>query len=88
MSYSLLNRSATKARKAHQCIWCCYPVLVGSQYVRENSVYDGHFQNFAWHEACRKDADDYFNDGGCEEFTSGNDMPFQALYELEARAGA
>lgn len=84
MSYSLLSRAAVKARKAHSCIWCCHPILPGSQYVREASIYDGHHQNFAWHEACRKDADDYFDDGGCEEFTSGNNMPFHALYELEA----
>lgn len=83
MSYSLLSRKQVCAHKEHQCIWCCYPIVSGSKYVRENSVYDGGFQNFAWHEACRKDADDYFNEGGCEEFTPGNDMPFFALYELE-----
>ncbi|UXS01142.1 hypothetical protein [Agrobacterium tumefaciens] len=86
MSYSLLSRKLTKARIPHRCIWCCHEVLVGSLYVRECSTYDGHFQNFAWHEACRKDADDYFDDGGCENFTSGNDMPFYALYELEKAA--
>lgn len=84
MSYSLLKRSATKARKEHVCIWCCFPILSGSQYVRETSTYDGHFQNFAWHEACRKDADEYFGNGEIE-FTPGDaEMPFLALYELEA----
>lgn len=87
MSYSLLNRSAVSARKEHRCIWCCCAILTGSQYVREASTYDGHFQNFAWHEACRKDADDYFDDVGEGEFTSGeNDMPFFALYQLERDA--
>ncbi|ASY56451.1 hypothetical protein [Sinorhizobium sp. CCBAU 05631] len=86
MSYSLISRTLTKARKDHQCIWCCYPVLLGSHYVREISTYDGHFQNFAWHEACRKDADDYFAKTGDGEFGSNNEMPFHALYELEVRA--
>lgn len=83
MTYSCLSRKRVRARKEHHCIWCCHPTLVGSAYVRENSVYDGHFQNFAWHEACRKDADDHFDAGGDEEFTSGNEMPFHALYQLE-----
>ncbi|WP_331373817.1 hypothetical protein [Sinorhizobium chiapasense] len=86
MSYSLLSRSATRARKEHRCIWCCHRILIGSQYVRENSTYDGHFQNFAWHEACRKDADNHFDEYGDNEFTSGNEMPFQALYQLEISA--
>ncbi|MQW06623.1 hypothetical protein [Sinorhizobium meliloti] len=84
MSYSLLSRTLAKSRKEHQCIWCCHQILTGSHYVREISTYDGHFQNFAWHEACRKDADQYFVESGAEEFTSGNEMPFHALYELEA----
>lgn len=83
MTYSLLSRKATKARKTHSCIWCCSLVSAGSQYVRECSTYDGHFQNFAWHEACRKAADTYFDESGNEEFTSGNEMPFYALYQLE-----
>jgi len=84
MTYSLLSRKSVTAIKQHCCIWCYQPILEGSRYERENSVYDGSFQNFAWHEACRKDADDYFDDGGCEEFTSGMPMPFQALYDREA----
>ncbi|KQZ96796.1 hypothetical protein ASD74_05945 [Rhizobium sp. Root564] len=83
MSYALLRRATVKARKSHACIWCCNEVLPGSQYIRENSIYDGHHQNFAWHEACRHDAERYFDDGGCEEFTSGQEMPFHALYQLE-----
>ena len=85
MSYSLLSRSAKTARKGHRCIWCGLPIFSGSQYLRETSTYDGDFQNFAWHEACRKDADDYFHDEGEAEFCPGeNEMPFHALYQLEA----
>lgn len=86
MSYSLLSRKQTVARKQHHCIWCCCPILAASHYVRESSTYDGHFQDFAWHEACRKDADDYFGNGE-SEFTPGDaDMPFHALYRLEVSA--
>ncbi|YP_010115368.1 hypothetical protein PBC5_gp51 [Sinorhizobium phage PBC5] len=84
MSYSLLDRSAIKARKPHSCIWCGHPILAGSQYVREASIYDGHFQNFAWHEACRKDADDYFDEVGEGELPDDSEMPFFALYQMEA----
>lgn len=88
MSYSLLNRSATKARKAHACVWCGHSVLAGSQYVRESSIYDGGFQNFAFHEACLKAADDYFSEIGEGEFPEGSEMPFFALYQLEAQTPA
>ncbi|BCH56029.1 hypothetical protein RvVAR031_36390 [Agrobacterium vitis] len=86
MSYNLLSRKLTRSTKQHQCVWCCHSIIRGSYYVREISTYDGHFQNFAWHESCRKDADQYFEDGNHEEFTSGNDMPFFALYEIEAKS--
>lgn len=86
MTYHCFSRDLVTARKQHCCIWCCHPILVGSHYVRERSVYDGGFQNFAWHEACRKEADDWFDQTREEEFISGNEMPFVALYKLEATA--
>jgi DUF1680 family protein len=58
MGYSLLSRSAVRARKTHSCVWCCYPILTRSQYVRGASIYDGHHQNFALHKVCRNDPDD------------------------------
>jgi hypothetical protein len=57
---------------------------MGSLYRRESSVYDGAFQNFAWHEACLMDADEWFAETRQEEFTSGHQMPFLALYNLDA----
>lgn len=83
MSYSLLNRSATKARKEHTCMWCGHAVIAASRYVRETSVYDGTMQSFAFHEACMKANDEYFNDVGEGEFPEDAEMPFLALYQLE-----
>jgi hypothetical protein len=55
-----------------------------SVYVRERSVYDGAHQSLAWHEACRKADRDEPRDG-CEYELHGDDeMPFEALYHLEA----
>ncbi len=85
MSYSLLSRSAPRARKPHRCIWCGYPTIVGSKYVREASVYDGQMQNLAFHEACVKASDDYFNEVGEGEFPDDGEMPFFALYQLETQ---
>jgi len=86
MSYHLFSKTLRAARKPHRCIWCCLPTLVGSKYIRERSVYDGGWQNHAWHEACWADAQDYFEHfaSGEDTFMSGNDMPFLALYKLEA----
>lgn len=87
MTYHLFSDRRTKARKRHACIWCCCAILPGSVYVREHSVYDGGFQNFAWHEACHADATEWFAEAGGEtEFISGHEMPFHALYQLEAAA--
>lgn len=83
MTYSCLSLAKTTARKPHVCVWCCNDILLGSIYLRERSVADGYFQNFAWHEACNKDADSYFADTGDDTFISGNEMPFLALYKLE-----
>ncbi len=83
MTYHCFSRRQVRARDTHYCVWCCAAVLPGSHYVREHSVADGSFQNFAWHEACRKAADDWFDEAREEEFISGNDMPYYALYQLE-----
>jgi hypothetical protein len=85
MSYSLLNRAGTKARKIHCCMWCGHPIMAASHYVRETSVYDGNMQSFAFHEACMKANDEYFNDMGDGEFPDDAEMPFFALYQLETR---
>lgn len=83
MTYHCFSRQLVKARKPHRCVWCSYPILLGSSYLREHSVYDGRFQNFAWHEACSADAERWFKETREEEFYSGHDMPFHALYALE-----
>lgn len=83
MSYHCFSDTKTVARKPHRCVWCSRLILSGSTYRREHSVYDGHHQNFAWHEACRKDADDWFSESGSEEFATDNEMPWLELYRLE-----
>jgi hypothetical protein len=85
MSYSLLKSRRVVARKAHQCVWCGHSILKNSHYERENSIYDGEFQNFAWHEACRKASYAAFDETHEEEFMPGdNQMPFFDLYKAEA----
>lgn len=70
MSYALLRDSWPIARKKHRCIWCGEFILVGEKYRREQSVYDGEFQNHAWHPECNTDAQDYFLEFGDEEFSA------------------
>jgi len=86
MSYHLFSRDLVTARKEHRCIWCCYRILAGSRYLREASISDGRHQNFAWHEACNKAAQDFFCESGDDIFLSGEEMPFHALYQLEVNA--
>lgn len=85
MSYSLLRLRRIRARRAHSCIWCGRPIGCQSIYWREKSVYDGYFQNFAWHEACRKDSQDNHFSSYVEEFTPGeNEQPFRNLAMVDA----
>lgn len=63
MTYALLSESWPVARKQHRCIWCGEPIPIGEKYRREYSVFDGHFQNHAWHSECDDDARDYFSSG-------------------------
>lgn len=83
MAYHLFSRRLVVARKDHRCVWCFNPILSGSRYLREASIFDGRHQDFAWHEACNKAAQDYFADTGDETFISGEEMPSRALYDLE-----
>lgn len=84
MSYHLFTLRPRRARKPHRCVWCSLAILPGSIYLREASVYDGAHQDFAWHEACNAAAMDWLAETQETEFVSGNDMPFYALYKLEA----
>lgn len=86
MAYHLFSAQRARARKPHQCIWCSRTVLPGSVYVRERSIYDGLHQSLAWHEACRKADRDQSSPGEEYELYGDEDMPFEALYLLEAAA--
>jgi hypothetical protein len=86
MTYHCFSDKKLIARKPHRCVWCARAVLVGSSYRLEHSVYFGRFQNFAWHEACRFDADKWFAEMGEGEVSSDNEMSWHALYLLEASA--
>ena len=85
MSYHLFSRKAVIARKAHVCIWCCQHVERNDVYYREQSVYDGAHQNFAWHWDCWHDSRVNYFDSYGEEFTSGQDRPvMHPLRSMEA----
>ena len=78
MSYTLFTMKTTRARIVHRCIWCGEPIDTGEQYLRERSVYDGNMQNFAWHQECRKSAEDGWDNGDDPEFTAyGGERPKQ-----------
>lgn len=86
MTYHRFALTLSRAKFEHHCVWCCQPILTHSYYLREQSVYDRQFQNFNWHEACHNDAEARWKDGADEEFVSGNDMPFHALFQIELSA--
>lgn len=87
MSYHCFSMTLQRAKRQHSCIWCGRTILLGSHYKREKSVYDGHHQNFAWHEACRADADEWFGEHGEDDFFPGDhDMPYRALCEVDRAA--
>lgn len=89
MSVSTLSRKRSIDRKPHRCIWCDHPVLPGSRYERQHIIIDGDFQSNAWHEACLVGFDEFWKETREEEFTPGEqDMPFFALYQMEACANA
>jgi hypothetical protein len=56
MSYELLSKTRPIARKDHRCIWCGQKIPKGEQYISEQSVFDGDFQNHHWHFECLEDA--------------------------------
>lgn len=52
MSYRCLSFEGTNARKDHRCNYCGEPIHKGDWYMREKSIYEGDFQNVAWHPEC------------------------------------
>jgi len=66
MSYHQFSLHETKARKKHRCSWCGEPIPPGETYWREKSVYDGNFQNDAWHPECWEDFGQYCEGGETE----------------------
>ena len=85
MSYHCFSEKLTTAKDDHRCIWCGHRILRASKYIRERSIYDGRHQNMAWHEACRSDANSAYRHCSEYEFMPGdNEMPFFALYQLDA----
>lgn len=68
MTYHLFSCDKTRARKQYRCIWCGEHVLPGESYFRERSVYDGRFQNHAWHPECKADQEECFREYGDTEF--------------------
>lgn len=77
VSYTLLNERVRCAQKQHRCIWCGEPILAGSHYVDERSVYDGAVQRGKWHEECLESMrDEAWDEGGFMEYTPySNERP-------------
>lgn len=72
MSYVCLLQKRVKARKGHRCVWCGESIPRLTEYIRENSIYDGRYQNHKWHPECL----DALHDSGDEEFCPGdNERP-------------
>ena len=69
MSYALISERAHKALKRYRCIWCGEQIPIGTQYVREFSVYDGDVQKHKWHPECKGAAEEFFRENGEDEFS-------------------
>jgi hypothetical protein len=54
MSYALLSEATPRARKEHHCNYCGEKILIGEQYYRETSVYDGNMQDIPMHLECER----------------------------------
>lgn len=83
MSFHEFSRNLMVARKPHSCIWCSQVVPAGDVYYRQRSVYDGAFQNFAWHWDCYFNSMSYFRGedyGNGVEFASGQERPLTAPF--------
>lgn len=79
MSYQLISERSHKALKRYRCIWCGESILIGSQYVREFSRYDGDTQRHNWHPECKRVANEYFmGEGESEFFPFDNERPLTA----------
>ncbi len=53
MSYTLIEERTVKAaRKAHRCIWCGEPIVIGAPYTYERSIFEGDPQSHHWHPEC------------------------------------
>jgi predicted nucleic acid-binding Zn-ribbon protein len=76
MSYHCFSRKNVKANKQHQCIWCGQAIDKGAEYVRENSIYCGNWQDFPWHTECDAYARNEVFAFGDREFMAGsNERP-------------
>ncbi len=64
--YHCFSNKLIIARKQHKCIWCGEKIEPGFEYMRQRSVFDGVFQNHAWHPECNDD----FIEEGDTEFTA------------------
>jgi hypothetical protein len=76
MSYHCFSRKNVIARKQHACAWCGQAIDKGTQYVRENSIYFGDFQNHAWHLECDSyTQNEVFGNGDDEFIPYSNERP-------------
>ena len=52
-----LKDKIVKARKNHQCEWCCKPILKGLDYRSQATIQHGNLCVQKWHLACIQDCE-------------------------------
>ncbi len=75
VSYHQFSLKLVTARKRHKCAYCGQRIEQGDQYQREKSVYDGEFQDHAWHLECLEAQNDAARDGDTEFLLYSNERP-------------
>ena len=67
MAITVLSDRTPKARKMHQCLYCCGWIVPGERYHRQVNIYDGDFGVVKLHPECWK----AHLDSGEEEIVPG-----------------
>ncbi len=82
--YHQFSLKLVTARKRHKCIYCGQLIEIGEQYHREKSVYEGQFQDHAWHPECLDDQREAASQGDTEFSPWSADRPPKLIAEVTA----
>lgn len=50
MSFNIITSPI--AKKVHRCVYCWTKIEIGEKYTRTKCMYEGDFQDHAWHSEC------------------------------------